>query len=282
MRITRHALLTGVIILLGLITAPTASAAGCEYKPFEWSELYPPVGTNFTEGQSESQPWAMVAQPGLGYTTVHIASGPLLGSDGRTLSDLDRVDSLTLYESHTNEGVYRSVTGPHNWSRAGTYYWQMEATKYPPYPSPCIEYQSPIYSFVIINPKPAPTPAPAPAPQPTPTPPAPPTEILTLREAYALVRHDIRRKTHAGAYKLSDTCQKTSSSKAKCRATWIASPHPSSRTLVYVGTFAVEHGEWSPQLRNDLYATFAGLRAHYGCARRLGVKRCASHVRWSG
>jgi hypothetical protein len=121
--------------------------------------------------------------------------------------------------------------------------------------------------------------APTSAPQSTPI---PPTEILTLREAYVVVGHDILRKTHAGAFQLSDTCWKTSSSAAKCKARWIASRHPSSRTLVYFGTFVVEHGEWSPQLRNDLYATFAGLRARYGCARRLGVKRCGSHVHWSG
>jgi hypothetical protein len=269
-----------LIVVVAVIAAPGASAepAGCEYQPLVWSELNPPVGTNFTETESQNTIWAMVAQPGWRYTTVYVASGPLLGSDGRTLSDLDRVDSFVLAESQTNPGLYRSFKGPSNSLRAGKYYWQMEAKTIPIGCTPP-QYQSPVYSFEIV-PKPAPTPK-APSP-PAPPPPPQPTEILTLREAYALVRQDIRRKTHAGAYKLSDRCWKTSSSQAKCKAAWMASPHPSSRTFLYAGTFIVEHGEWSPQLRNNLYATFTGLRAHYGCDKRLGMKRCASHLHWSG
>jgi len=261
------------MILTGLISFCWASAAqACEYQPLEWSELYPPVGTNFTEGESESQPWGMVAQPGLGYTTVHIASGPLLGSDGRTLSDLDRVDSFTLYESHTNEGVYLSVTGPHNWNRPGTYYWQMEATKYPPYPSPCIEYQSAISSFVV-TPKPAPPPA---APQPAPPPPAAsaPPIMLALAESYSDVKDIISARSGHNAHHLKAKCRNTSRSQAKCIASWFTALHVSPSASVYSGDFYIDkRGE------GDFF-TFVGIKANVGCTERHTLKHCESKVHW--
>jgi hypothetical protein len=234
-------------------------------------------------GLGESS-WSLTSIPGLRNVAVIVTLTPATGTDGIRLSDTDLEQFCVLNPSITNEGVYQrngcgAGMSQGTWTTVPrTYYWQIwsEWTEYR-YNGPGTgevvtkEYASPIFTITVAYPTP-----------PTPPPVEEPTEILTLREVYAVVKQNIGRKTHAGAYQLKDKCEKTSSSTARCKATWIAGRHPSPRTFLYSGVFAIEHGEWSPQLMSNLYVGFAGLRERYGCARRFGSKHCASKVHWAG
>jgi hypothetical protein len=162
------------LFVASIAVAPPAASAHCgQFNPcveLEIQALSPPIGSSFEEGNLG--PWVMIAPHGLGVVTVNVNTSPATGSDGRTLSDLYRAEypsSFYFFESSTDEGVYTSY-GPSRYLKAGTYYWQMEAEYYHP---PGVEYQTPIYSFVV-TPKPAPpSPPAAPPPSPPSTPPKP-------------------------------------------------------------------------------------------------------------
>lgn len=109
---------------------------------------------------------------------------------------------------------------------------------------------------------------PAQAGEPTPISVAP----LTVAEARAIVKTIIEEATGKEPQRLSDPCTRKNAHRVFCKPSWASTLHLSSATLLYAGKFVLE------ETREGLHYSFAGLRWRYGCARRLGVKRCASKV----
>ena len=275
----RLAIIAALPVASIAVAPPAASAYYCgdpnplgePCKELKIEALSPPIGSSFEEGQEE--PWVMIAAHGLQFVHVYVAFSPQTGSDGHTLSDLDRAGEFFFFESTTDEGVYTSYEGPPRSLGAGTYYWQMEA-------GVVSEYQTPIYSFVV-TPKPAP-PSPPAAPPPASPPPAspPPPYVpviappLSLGAAYSSVKNIIRGRI-GGPHNFSDKCRKGSRTKVRCQVSWSSAYHMSSLTFLYSGIFNLE-----TQPHGGIHYSFVGTRARYGCVRHLGVKRCASNVHW--
>lgn len=271
------------LFVAGIAVAPPAASAyycgdpnplGEPCKELQIEALSPPIGSSFEEGQGG--PWVMIAAHGLRFVHIYVAFSPQTGSDGHALSDLDRAGEFFFNESTTDEGVYTSYEGPPRLG-AGTYYWQMEA-------GAVSEYQTPIYSFVVV-PKavlPSPAEAPPPASPPAPPPASPPaatppvwsvTPTIPFARAYADVKSIIRRRTGHPAHHLSDSCT-FDSRVVTCQASWTSAWPRSSRTLLYAGTFKLEPRSAGYQF------SFSGRKKRYGCARPSGAKQCASKVHW--
>jgi len=251
-----------------MVVSPAAGAkcASCEHLPLEFTNLSPPIGTTFTEGASEV-PCSMNAAHGLAFVTVYIASNRAVGSDGRTLSDINRVDSFSLLESSTHEGFYQSVSGVASYLHAGTYYWQMEAVDF----SALREYQTPIHSFVIAPKSGTP---PSPTQTPTPAPYHGATASLTASEGYRAVKEIILFKTKKRAHHLKDHCSRMTVAEVVCKGSWSSASHLSARTMLYAGRFTLR------AQANKLLFVFTGKRERVACARRHSVKHCASRVHW--
>ncbi|HME03146.1 MAG TPA: hypothetical protein VKG38_08970 [Solirubrobacteraceae bacterium] len=95
---------------------------------------------------------------------------------------------------------------------------------------------------------------------------------LTVAEARALVRVIIEESTGKAPQRLGDPCTSRNTHRVVCKPSWTSAFHLSSSTLLYSGKLALE------ETREGLHYSFVGLRWRYGCARRLGAKRCASRV----
>lgn len=288
-----HAVRGSVIAWLALFVAsiavaPSAASAYCGQAPCEELQieaLSPPIGSSFVEGQEG--PWVMIAPHGREFVHVNVDTSPQTGSDGHTLSDLYRAELgyFSFSESGTDEGVYTSQ-GPSHYMKPGTYYWQMEAEKFNY--SPCcsqVEYQTPIYSFVV-TPKPAPPPAVSAqlceagtkitqsgfcAP---PVQPEAPVPALTLSEASSFVKSFIKRQSHRHAAHVTASCRLTGKQTARCKATWYSALHVTAASSKYMGQFSVD-ARYEP-----MTISFTGTRAQVGCLRSYSPKHCASKVHW--
>jgi hypothetical protein len=166
--------------LLALLTtaaalnaAPSLAAATPAPEPLPYTTVTPADGATlvaqgFYEGGFAPIGWSLIAIAGLESVTVNIAATAGVGKDGKTLSNLDRLQGLLLSESRANEGVYTGIdeAGVYSgWStKPGTYYWQIEAE------TVAKRYLSPIFSLnVVPHTEPGSQAQAQPPPQPTPS-----------------------------------------------------------------------------------------------------------------
>ncbi len=176
-----------VATALSLGIGASVARAAPPPEPLPYTSLSPANGaTAVAEGPypggSAGIPWTMTAKQGLIFVTVSFASTPAVGSDGKTLSELDNVGSCKMFESTTDRGSYLTpgCGGPSGWAATpGTYYWQVSAdwTNWAHWPLPEIWlfYVTPIFTINVV---PHEEPQPQATPQPQPQATRPPTSAL--------------------------------------------------------------------------------------------------------
>ncbi len=164
------ALLTTAV---ALNAAPALAAAKPAPEPLPYTSVTPANGATMLaqgiyEGGFEPIRWTLVSIAGLNSVSVNIAATATVGKDGKTLSNVDRLQGLLLSETGANEGVYTGIdeAGVYSgWStKPGTYYWQIEAE------TAAKRYLSPIFSLNVVPHTEPGSPAPPPSQlQPTPS-----------------------------------------------------------------------------------------------------------------
>lgn len=251
-----------------LLAAPVAQAV----EPLVLASVTPADGTVYAAQPQYGVSWQITGGPPAGASvTLSVSSTPATGTDGATLSDLNRVDFTILAASSTDVGVYQGVSnaGPGWWTNIpGTYYWQIHATwtEFPPYPASPIFHDavSPIQRIVIQAPQ-----------QPAPSQPAPvsqPSLAMSSTDAAYYVRALIRLKTKRQPHNLHYACGRVATRSFRCRPSW-----RDSRSI-YAGTVKFTHFLESGQI--VAHGAFNGLRASRSCLRTHSVKRCARSVHW--
>jgi len=274
------------VTILALVVLGVGAAPADAYEPFPTTSITPANGGYALPGVSVGfqveSPIDFDASPcGAGSIggSVHVvvSTEDALAEASEELATIDEVEQVEMSGGKTVPGQYNGIG-----SRVlpeSVYYWQVSGVCFISLmPDVHKNYVSPVYSFTVGLQVPGSTRT-TPETTPVPTPPsrcdcklARPT--LSVTEAYSAVKGFIRARLHEAAQHLIDRCVSESKSVVKCKARWALDRRLSSSSLLYAGDFNVEK-------RSDgIYYAFRGLRETASCARRHGVKHCASSIHW--